>query len=69
MDTNALPTPNEYRHPPPLVWALLFATTWVLGMMAVLLYSGAAVGAALGQALLSAVALGVLASVLRARRE
>jgi arsenate reductase len=69
MDTNALPTPNEYRHPPPVVWALLFTTTWVLGMMAVLLFSGAAVGSALGQALPSGVALGVLAYVLRRRNE
>jgi hypothetical protein len=69
MNTNALPIPHEYRHPPPLVWALLFASTWLLGVTAVLLSSGAAVGSALGKALPSAVALGVLAYVLRRRNE
>lgn len=69
MDRNTLSLSPEYRHPPPLVWALLFAITWVLGMLAVLLYNGATVESALGQALPSGVALGVLAYMLRRHNE
>lgn len=69
MDEKLPLLPPGVRHPQPLLWAVLFAVAWCLGMGAVLLASGATIGATLSQALPAAVALGVLAYVLRRHTE
>lgn len=56
---------GSIEHPSPLQWAVGFALAWLVGWTAVMLYTGSEFAPALERAVPMAIALGVIAYLMR----